>query len=156
MADADEVVKAAGSLRDMLSELDKENKKLSTDLAKKRKERTIRVKEARALQKKLAGQMDKLEAQIQKGKTAMEKQSQTMVDVKRSIKQQESMLRELAGRIERLETGLRGGKLSIPDARRELLKMLEDLQKMKKQREKILARTGMVNADNFPTFRVDP
>ncbi|MCE9599708.1 MAG: hypothetical protein K8S54_17245 [Spirochaetia bacterium] len=156
MADVDEVVKAAGSLRDMLGELDKENKKLSADLVQKRKDRTVRVKEARAMQKKLAGQMEKLEVQIQKGKSAMEKQSQTMVDVRRSIKQQEGLLKELSSRIQRLETGLRGGKLSIPDARRELLKMLEDLQHMRKQREKIMAKTGMVNADNFPTFRVDP
>jgi hypothetical protein len=46
--------------------------------------------------------------------------------------------------------------MSIPDARRELMKMLEDLQGMKKQREKIMSSEGKVNATNFPSFRLDP
>jgi len=156
MADTGEISKGADSLKGMLSALAEENKRLSTDLDRKRKERVARVKESRALQKTIANRMERLETQIEKGKSALAKHGEAMGGARKFIKQQEQMLKDLISRVDRLETGLRGGKLSIPDARRELLKMLEDLQGMKKQREKILTRTGIVNATNFPSFRVDP
>lgn len=151
-----DVADAANSLKNMLSQLEKENKKLTGDLEVKRKERATRIKEAKAAQKKMHGHLEKIDGHLAKGRAALDKQTGALAGIKKIVKQQEQTLKDLHLRLERLEHGLRGGKMSIPDARRELMKMLEDLQGMKKQREKIMSSEGKVNATNFPSFRLDP
>lgn len=151
-----EVEKAAGSLKQMLGELDQENKKLTEDLKRKQKERVLRLKEAKALRQKMTGQIKNLDQALEKGKSALSRQTQAMSTVRKAVREQEQALHRLLLRLEKLEGGLRTGKVGIPDARKELLRMLDDLQGMRKQREKIMASAeGMVNASNFPTFRLD-
>lgn len=151
-----EIEKAAGSLKQMLSELEIENNKLTDDLTRKRAERAARLKEAKALRARMTGQIKNLDTALEKGRTALDRQTKAISSVKKAMREQERTLARLYLRMDNLESGLRNGKIAIPDARKELLRMLDDLQGMRKQREKIMASAeGMVNASNFPTFRLD-
>lgn len=151
-----EIEKAAGSLRQMLSELEVENNKLTDDLTRKRTERAARLKEAKALRARMNGQIKNLDTALEKGRSALDRQTKAISSVKKAMREQERTLARLFLRMETLENGLRKGKIAIPDARKELLRMLDDLQGMRKQREKIMSSAdGLVNASNFPTFRLD-
>lgn len=129
-----DLVSSYKSLQSYLAELERENQKLSQEMAHKRKARLERLKGNDTITFKA------LREKLRRAAERTQRHEKALQFLRAFLRKNRRSLRSMAERLQAVGQELKKNPATVPQARQELLRMLEQLQAQKAERQRILSR----------------
>lgn len=136
-SDAGFLVNTFQSLKDHLAKLEREQKTIRAELARKRKDRAQRLQEIRETRTQNTSSLNRLDEGL-KATLSQSRQQQKYLQAMRDVqKQNESALNRIAAQLDGMETMLNQRPVPVAQLKSELINMLRELEQIRERREKV-------------------
>lgn len=133
----EELKNSFDTLKGHLVQLEKEQKVIRAELAKKRKARAEKLQKIRETRERSTNSLKRIETGLEASKSEVVRQKKYLKAMRKVQRQNEDSLNQIASRLDGLETVISAGELSVGQLKDELIGMLSDLQTIRQRREKV-------------------